>query len=374
MPCFPKPLSGKRVVDLSLLYPGPATAATLRTFGAEVIKVEPPKGDPTERLFPETYRLLNRGKRVMSLDLKTDNGKAELRKLVADVDVLIESFRPGVLARLGLGVDWLHAVQPRLVIVSISGYGATGPYRLQPAHDLSVLGVAGYFALPSELDPKVVRPNIRLADALTVNAASLAAFAAIVEADRTGEGQIVDTSIFDATAAACLTMSLSRTAPDGPPEDQRQVMADSAIYLCRDGKRMAIATLEDHYWEEFLRLATGDEHPLRSARYASRKGRDADKLRVATLLSDLFASRDREDWVLIFAAGRVPVVPVWEGSEALTDDHLNSRGAIAQWVQGDFTFPYPSFPAIFNGKRDHDEPDFDGEQKIGSKAPDESIV
>ncbi|WP_050900853.1 CaiB/BaiF CoA transferase family protein [Oceanicola sp. S124] len=354
MPGFPKPLAGKRVLDLSLLYPGPATAATLRTFGAKVIKVEPPAGDPAARLFPETYRLLNRGKDIVTLDLKTDDGKAELGRLVANADVLVESFRPGVLARLGIGPEWLHAIQPRMVLVSISGYGATGPYRHQPAHDLSVLGVAGYFTLPAELEPKVVRPNIRLADALTVNAASLAAFAAIVEADRTGDGQIVDTSIFDATAAACLTMSLSRSDPDTAPEEQKQVMADSAIYACRDGKRMAVATLEDHYWAEFVRLATAEDHQLRTARYASREGRDADKTRLAELLADLFASRDREDWILIFASGRVPVVPVWEGSEALNDDHLMKRRAIARWVEGDTGFRYPSFPAIFNGARDQD--------------------
>ena len=357
MPGFPKPLAGKRVIDLSLLYPGPATAATLRTFGAEVIKVEPPTGDPTERLFPETYRLLNRGKQIMKLDLKTKDGKDELGRLVAEADVLIESFRPGVLTRLGIGVKWLHAIQPKLVIVSISGYGATGPYRHQPAHDLSVLGVAGYFSLPSELDPKVVRPNIRLADALTVNAASLSAFAAIVEADRTGEGQIVDTSIFDATAAACLTMSLSRGDPNAAPENQRQVMADSAIYTCRDGKRMAIATLEDHYWTEFLRIATCGDHPLRSSRYASRVGRDRDKIGLAALLSDLFAKHDREDWILLFASGRVPVVPVWEGIEALEDDHLKRRGAIAHWSHGETAFQYPSFPAVINGERDQDVSD-----------------
>ncbi|WP_407495797.1 CaiB/BaiF CoA transferase family protein [Pseudooceanicola sp. MF1-13] len=351
---FPKPLAGKRVIDLSLLYPGPATAATLRTFGAEVIKVEPPKGDPTARLFPETYRQLNRGKQIVTLDLKSDEGKAELAQLVAEADVLVESFRPGVLTRLGIGPDWLHAHQPRLVIVSISGFGATGPYRHQPAHDLSVLGVAGYFGLPSELDPKIVRPNIRLADALTVNAASLAAFAAIVEADRTGKGQIVDTSIFDATAAACLTMSLSRGDPDAAPVAQRQVMADSAIYACRDGKHMAIATLEDHFWAEFLRLATEEDHPLRSERFATRRGRDGNKVDVAALLTELFAGRDREDWILIFGSGRVPVVPVWEGGEALQDDHLKRRGAVAQWGQGEEAFSYPSFPAVFNGVRDHD--------------------
>ncbi|MGR3600926.1 MAG: CaiB/BaiF CoA transferase family protein [Heliomarina sp.] len=354
MPGFPKPLAGKRVLDLSLLYPGPATAATLRTFGAEVTKIEPPTGDPAERLFPKTYRLLNRGKQVMTLDLKTDDGKAALARLVAEADVLIESFRPGVLTRLGLGADWLHQIQPGLVIVSISGYGATGPYRHMPAHDLSVLGVAGYFGLPSELEPKVVRPNIRLADALTVNAASLAAFAAIVEADRTGEGQIVDTSIFDATAAACLTMSLSRGDLDAAPEDQRQIMADSAIYTCRDGKRMAIATLEDHYWAEFLRLATNEDDALRAATFGTRQGRDGNKRRLAALLADLFARRDREDWILTFAAGRVPVVPVWEGRETLSDDHLNHRGAIATWDAGDAAFRYPSFPAIINGERDQD--------------------
>lgn len=349
---FPKPLAGKQVLDLSLLYPGPATAATLRTFGAEVTKIEPPTGDPAERLFPETYRLLNRGKRIMTLDLKSEEGKADLERLVAGSDVLVESFRPGVLSRLGIGTDWLHRIQPQLVIVSISGYGATGPYRFHPAHDLTVLGVAGYFALPSELDPKVVRPNIRLADALTVNAASLAAFAAIVEADRIGEGQVVDTSIFDATAAACLTMSLSRADLNAATEKQRQVMADSAIYKCRDGKHIAIATLEDHLWWEFLRLGTPEEHPLRTEAFKTRHGRDADKAELSELLARLFQQRDREDWLLVFACGRAPVVPVWEGAEAMEDPHLAERGCIDTWKEGGSSFAFPSFPAVINGCRE----------------------
>lgn len=352
MPGFPTPLAGKRVLDLSLLYPGPATAATLRTLGADVTKVEPPTGDPAERLFPESYRVLNRGKTITRLDLKSDDGKMALADFVRRADVLIESFRPGVLARLGIGTDWLHAIQPRLVIVSISGYGATGPYRDRPAHDLSVLGVAGYFGMPSELEPKVARPNIRLADALTVNAASLAAFAAVVEAERTGEGQIVDTSIFDATAAACLTMSLSRRDPDSAPEEQPQVMADSAIYRCRDGKFVAIATLEDHLWSEFLDAGTPEGHPLRSEAFRTRQGRDAEKPRLAALLARLFEERDRKDWILIFESGRAPVVPVWQGGEALDDPHLNERGCIAMWDEGGTSFAFPSFPAVINGCRD----------------------
>lgn len=137
---------------------------------------------------------------------------------------------------------------------------------------------------------------------------------------------------------------------------------------------MAIATLEDHYWAEFVRLATPHDHDLRSARYASREGRDADKTRLAELLADLFASRDREDWILIFASGRVPVVPVWEGSEALDDDHLTRRGAIAQWVEDDTTFRYPSFPVVFNGVRDQDAADNEPERKLCIQAANDGTV
>lgn len=352
MPGFAAPLTGKRVLDLSLLYPGPATAATLRTLGAEVTKIEPPKGDPTEQLFPATYRMLNRGKTIIRLDLKTGSGKDALAAMVAKADVLIESFRPKVLARLGIGTDWLHAINPRLVIVSISGYGATGPYSHYPAHDLTVLGLAGYFGLPSQLEPQIVRPNIRLADALTVNAASLAAFAAIVEADRTGEGQTVDTSIFDAMAAASLTMLLSKDQREALPAQQSQVMADSAIYRCRDGKFIAIATLEDHFWVEFLNSATPADHPLRADTFNTRLGRDSAKEHLAELLSNLFATRDRDEWASIFALGQAPIVPVWEGDEALKDPHLRERGCIMTWESASSSFQFPSFPAVINGCRE----------------------
>ena len=349
---FPQPLKGKRVVDLSQLYPGPATAATLATFGASVVKVEPPQGDAAERMFPGTYRILNRGKEIVKLDLKSDAGRDALAGLVAEADIVVESFRPGVLDRLGIGTAWLHGIQPKLVILSISGYGATGPYKHHPAHDMTVLAAAGYYTAPSQLDGAITRPNIRLADALTVNAASRAAFVALAEAERTGEGQIVDTSIFDATAASTLLMARSKDGLDIAPAEQPQVMADSTMYPCRDGKLIAIATLENHLWAEFVRLATSGDHPLRAECFATRQGRDADKARLAGLLADLFATRDREDWQLIFAAGNVPVMPVWQGTEIFDDPQIAARGAIARTNGSEPPVAYPSFPALFNGARE----------------------
>lgn len=352
MTAFPKPLAGKRIIDLSLFLPGPYAGMLLHSFGAEIIRLEPPDGDPVLRMSPDLHRILHRGKTIERVDLKTPQGQARLASLLDGADALIEGFRPGVLARLGFAPERLRREYPGLVIASISGYGATGPYRDHPAHDMSVLGVAGYFSLPSELSDPIARPNIRLADVLCAQSAALSILAAMVQADKTGQGCVVDTSIFEATAAPVLLSLLARDDADAPPEQIGLVMADSAPYRCAGGGYVCIATLEDKYWAGFVDCATPADSPLRDPAYRTRAGRDADKPGLARLLADLFLTKPREYWAELADQHTLPITPMWRGKELLSDPQMQARQLVRQGCDEHGAFDIPTYPAAFDGVRE----------------------
>lgn len=347
---FPQPLAGRLILDMSLLYPGPSASLMLASFGARVIKIEPPMGDPLRKIFPPVYGQLNRDKELAVLDLSKPEDQKLFAAMAAKADAVIEGFRPGVMDRLGAGFDRLTKLNPKLVMTSISGYGATGPYAHHPAHDMSVMAVAGYFSMPSQLSNEITRPNIRLTDVLAAQSAAFATVMAILEADRTGAGQHVDTSLFDATAAFSLQALLASPTPDAPAEAHPQVMADSTIYECACGGHVAIATLEDKFWKNFAAAAAPEDHPVRSEAYAGRRGRDKDKHGLAALLKELFKTRSRDEWVDLLKEADTAVAPVWRGSEFLSDPHCEARGAAAPVSGGDLQ--YSLFPAAINGQRE----------------------
>jgi crotonobetainyl-CoA:carnitine CoA-transferase CaiB-like acyl-CoA transferase len=347
---FPQPLSGRLILDMSLLYPGPSASQMLASFGARVIKIEPSMGDPLRLIYPPVYEQLNRDKELAVLDLSKPEDQKLFASMAAKADAVIEGFRPGVMDRLGAGFNRLTKLNPKLVMTSISGYGATGPYADHPAHDMSVMAVAGYFSMPAQLSDEITRPNIRLTDVLAAQSAAYATVMAILEADRTGKGVHVDTSLFDATAAFSLQALLASRAPDAPAEAHPQVMADSTIYECACGGHVAIATLEDKFWNNFVAAATPAGHALRSEELANRRGRDKDKHALAALLTELFETRSRDEWIALLTDAETAVTPVWRGSEFLSDPHAEARGAAAAIGDGDAL--YSLFPALFNGQRE----------------------
>src|SRR5690242_10088964 len=201
MPSVPEatrtPLAGLRVLDLSRYIPGPLATLQLAELGADVIKLEPPQGDPARFQPPfeadgssTLHAFLNRGKRSLALDLKQEEGRAAARALVRRSDVLVESFRPGVLARLGFDPVELRAEQPELVICSISGFGQDGPHRLLAGHDLTYLALAGALGLGAP-----VPPPVQAADNAGAHAAVTAILAALLQRERGGGGAHLDISL-----------------------------------------------------------------------------------------------------------------------------------------------------------------------------------
>lgn len=359
----PQPLTGCRVLDLSLLLPGPYCTWLLASFGAEVIKVEPPTGDPVRHMNPALFAMLNRGKRSVTLDFKQAADRKAFLALVAEADMVVEGFRPGTLDRLGLSVAQLQAVQPKLVVGSISGYGWTGPYRDHAGHDIGFLSLAGYFAVPSQLDHQMVRPQIRLADMVAGQSAALALTMAWMQARQSGQGCHVDASIFDATMGWTAPMLLA-SAPHAAPADLPHVMADSALYRTLDGRHLCLATLEDKFWINFTQAVADVAPALGAEGWRTRKGRDADKLALAKALGEAIAAQPLAFWLERTRAVDTAVEPVYLGQEALNDPQAQARGFFsARAADG---MPELFFPALFNG---HKPPALNPAPTLGADQP-----
>ncbi|MHB8606251.1 MAG: CaiB/BaiF CoA transferase family protein [Thermoplasmatota archaeon] len=312
-------LSGIVVLDLTRLLPGPFATAILAELGARVIKIEEPATGDYARTMWGAFEPVNRGKESVALDLKTDVGRGALLALVARSHVLIESFRPGVLARLGLDDAALHAANPLLVVVHMSGYGATGPRAQEVGHDVDYQAVAGIVGLAPAI------PTSQVGD---LGGALYAAFA-IVAALRKDEGMSLDLSLFDA-AVAFNVLPLARAAggDDLAPGEYELAgrLPGYGVYACSDGKFVALGALEPKFWAGFCAAAKKPEWEERIM--------DAD---ARGEVAAWFASRTRDAAVAELAPAGVPVAPVLSPAEALADAQTRAR-------LGDAKSPSPGFP------------------------------
>lgn len=326
------PLAGLKVLDLSRLLPGPYATLVLADLGAQVDKVEEPgTGDYTRHAPPmkgDTSALflgLNRNKRSIAIDLKSPEGLATLKSLVAHYDVLIESFRPGVMKKLGCDYEALSALNPRLIYCSISGYGQTGPDRLKAGHDINYLarnGSLGYGPLP----------GFQAAD---IGGGSLFALvgilAALHERHASGKGRFVDVSMTDG-ATAFLHMHLAARMVMGsegqPLQRGREALNGGypcyGLYETKDAKWLAVGSLEPKFFAGVCN-AIGRPELIDDAYDLGEPGH-----RVRRELETIFASKTRAEWVTIFSPLDLCVEPVLEGDEVFTDPQLVSRGLFAK--------------------------------------------
>jgi crotonobetainyl-CoA:carnitine CoA-transferase CaiB-like acyl-CoA transferase len=250
-------LSGLRVVDLTLFLPGPYLTMQLADHGAEVIKVEPPgEGDPTRHLGlsdgPSSvyFRLLNRGKKSVVLDLKSEQGKQGLYQLAESADVFVESFRPGVMDRLGFGQAELRKRNPRLVYCSMSAFGASGPYRDRPAHDLAVEALAGPLSLNTTI------PSLPLSDLLAALQGLAGILMALYRREKSGRGDYVDIGMHDVTVAALSNVLGPVLAEDRQPiPSHERTTGGSAfyrIYETADARHIALGGQEMKFVKNLL--------------------------------------------------------------------------------------------------------------------------
>ncbi|CAA9483872.1 MAG: Alpha-methylacyl-CoA racemase [uncultured Solirubrobacterales bacterium] len=335
------PLEGVRVLDLSRLLPGGFCTLLMADFGAEVLKVEdtgmgdyvrwsPPHHEGAEQSASSALFLsLNRNKESIRLNLKTDDGKEILRRLVKDYDVLVESFRPGVLDRLGVGYDELKKENPGLVYCAISGYGQTGPYRDRAGHDMNYLGLVGLLGLSGEPDGPPVQAAGQIAD--LGGGALMAAFgilAALRERERSGEGQLVDVSMADG-AMSWLALVAARHLCDGQvPERGRLELAGGLVcyrpYACADGD-VTLGALEPKFWQAWCRGVDREDlierqfEPPGSETHAE--------------VERIFAARTRAEWEDFAAEHDCCLEPVLGLDEALGSELARAREMVVEIEQ-----------------------------------------
>jgi crotonobetainyl-CoA:carnitine CoA-transferase CaiB-like acyl-CoA transferase len=249
-------LGDVRVLDLSQYIPGPFATRQLADLGAEVIKVEPPAGDPMRRFMHNrhdsisaVYRHLNRGKRICRLDLKSNTGKQSLQDLIVDADVLLESYRPGVLKKLGFGRDALSRLNPRLIHCALSGYGQTGPYRLRAGHDVNYCAASGS-AQVSGISERPVIGYPPIVDHAGAMQASIAILGALHAREHSGEGAFLDISLFE-TILSWQYFPLLNHEPDRAESLINGGAACYNIYQCEDGQFVSLGAVESHFWQRF---------------------------------------------------------------------------------------------------------------------------
>lgn len=363
---FPMLLDSVRVLDLSQYIPGPFAAQLLADLGADVIKIEPPAGDPMRRFgppdengFSPLYSLVNRNKRILTIDLKTDAGKEELARLVSKTDILLESYRPGVLERLGFGRERLEELNPGLVHCAISGFGQSGPWRLAAGHDINYMALAGGLEGSGEVDrPALAFPPV--ADHATAITAAFAICAALFQRERQlrrnpgrkPAGRYIDIGLSDAICA-WQTAGMTAAARGAGhvfhdwllPRGKGLLNGGIAcyrLYPCKGGGSMAVGALEEKFWIAFC-TAVGRTD------WIERQYEAAPQTALISEMEALFLTKTREDWQQTLENVDCCVSPV-EPLEIMADHpQLAARGIINRFGEGAEKMVEALFPALIDG-------------------------
>lgn len=325
-------LTGVRVLDLSQYIPGPYAGLMLADLGAEVVKVEPPGGDPMRGLGPRDadgisplWKLMNGGKMIVTLDLKSPAGVAAFSDLLARADVLIESYRPGAMERLGFGRERLAAINPRLVHAALSGYGQTGPWRLRTGHDLNYMALAGGLAVSGTAErPAMAHPPT--ADFASGLQTALAICGALIGRGRTGKGAFLDLSLAETVLAwqsATLTQALR---PGFAPALGASLLNGGAayyqIYRAADGRFVTLGAIEEKFWRNFC-VAVGH------ADWIARQGEAMPQTALIGELAALFVTKRAAQWEELLGPVDCCFGIVVAPAEVPTQPQIVARGMVA---------------------------------------------
>jgi crotonobetainyl-CoA:carnitine CoA-transferase CaiB-like acyl-CoA transferase len=338
-----RPLEGLRVLDLSRLLPGPCATMVLADLGAQVDKVEDPQGGDYLRFMPPQheglnapFRMLNRGKRSLVLDLKKPQARETFLRLVPRYDVIVESFRPGVMSKLGLGYDVLAAANPRIVVCAITGYGQNGPLAHRAGHDINYLARAGVLGLtgPEGGPPQIF--GVQLADIAGALFGVQGILAALVARATTGKGRFVDVSMCEAAmpfATFGLMSAFAGDAVSGGLSALAGAIAPFGTYTTKDGRAMALGALEPKFWLAFC-AAVGIEGDM----IAMAPGPHQPELKAK--LRAIFADKTFAEWCTIASTTDCCLEPVLLPEELLNDTQHEARGALPR----EGTLPYVKTP------------------------------
>ncbi|MFF5705572.1 CaiB/BaiF CoA transferase family protein [Streptomyces sp. NPDC012794] len=332
----PLPLAGLKVIDTATLFAGPFAATLLGDYGADVLKIEHPDGDPARRYgaqadgVPVWWKVVARNKRSATLDLHTDEGRLFFRRLTADADLVVENFRPGTLERWGLDYATLSAGNPRLVLLRMTGFGQTGPYAHRPGFGTVGEAMSGLAHLTGSPDGPPTLPSFPLADAVAGLTAAFAALTALRARELTGRGQVVDLSIVESMLGVLAGPLATHDLTGIMPTRQGNRSPNNAprnVYRTKDDHWVAVAATTVSIAERVVRLV-GRPELAEEPWFGTGAGRalHADELDAA--VGGWIAGRTRDEVVDAFEHAQAAIGPVYDFADVLQDPHLAARGSI----------------------------------------------
>ncbi|MCB5934543.1 CoA transferase [Caldibacillus thermoamylovorans] len=325
------PLQSIRVLDLSRLLPGPFCTMLLADFGAEVIKIEAPElGDYARHYEPKIdensvmFHSLNRNKKSVTLDLKTDEGKDQFLQMVGKADVVVESFRPGVMKRLGLDFPVLEKINPRLIYCAISGYGQTGPYAEMPGHDINYISFAGLLELMGEKDGKPIVPAVQVADlAGGAYPAVTGILLALLEREKSGKGQFIDISMMDGVISLLQSTLPNYLMKNIPSKRGEQMLSGGLacyeVYQTKDGRWLAVGALEMKFWRVFCQKIGKPEW------IALLNEPDEVQYKLKHDIQTVMYTKTLAEWMDIFEDAEACVSPVLNFAELVNHPQVQAR-------------------------------------------------
>lgn len=325
------PLQSIRVLDLSRLLPGPFCTMLLADFGAEVIKIEAPDlGDYARQYEPKIdensvmFHSLNRNKKSVTLDLKTDEGKDQFFQMVGKADVVVESFRPGVMKRLGLDFPVLEKINPRLIYCAISGYGQTGPYAEMPGHDINYISFAGLLELMGEKDGKPIVPAVQVADlAGGAYPAVTGILLALLEREKSGKGQFIDISMMDGVISLLQSTLPNYLMKNIPSKRGEQMLSGGLacyeVYQTKDGRWLAVGALEMKFWRVFCQKIGKPEW------IALLNEQDEVQYKLKHDIQTVMYTKTLAEWMDIFEDAEACVSPVLNFAELVNHPQVQAR-------------------------------------------------
>ncbi len=331
----PPPLAGIRVLDLSRVLAGPFCTMILGDLGAEVIKVERPgEGDDTRRWGPPFafgesayYLCANRNKKSITVDLKTGEGRALVRRLAETCDVLIENFRVGAMAKIGLDYERMREIHPGIVYCSISGFGQTGPLKDLPGYDFILQAMGGLMSFTGERDGEPMKVGVAIVDLMAGLYAAIAILAAIRERERSGQGQFLDLALLDAAVAMLANVGSGFLVSGENPERHGNAhpnIVPYQVFRTRDGY-IAVGVGNDKQWKRLCGIA---ERPDLAAdpRFATNPERVRNRETLIPTLAAVFASEDSGFWIRELWREGIPAGPINEMDKVFGDPQTRSRG------------------------------------------------
>ncbi len=333
-------LSGIRVLDLSQYLPGPLAAQVLADLGAEVVKVEPPAGDPQRHLDPLAgpldpdvvkggdaspfYQVLNAGKTVTRLDLKSDAGRAQFQALVQGADVLLESYRPGVMDRLGFGYSAAKDLNPGLIYCALTGYGQTGPLRMAAGHDLNYMAATGALGQAGTTDgPAMAWPP--MADCAGAVMSALAILGALVRRGRDGQGAFLDVAMSDCVLSWQAIGLTAEKLGLGKARGAALLTGGAAcyrVYACADGRELTLGNLEPRFWENFCRAVDRDD-------WVPRQWEGLPQADLIAEVAGHLAGQPLDHWLALLDGVDTCVQPVADYAGVADQPQVKARGLVA---------------------------------------------